>query len=495
MKSSSYDVIVVGASNAGGFATAAVAENGVRVLCIDQASAPSNLYRNTLGSIDSNSQKRNGVKINKREVVEYLSAFAQDNVDQKLLWAWANHSGETMNWLEDKVLKPNGTHLYSYTDAYYETEINKAFPTANEVTKDEKSWDRGWGKYVIEYAERKGAEFSWYTKMEHLLTDKLGRVIGVQIRDVKTNQLSEIYATKGVVICSGGYSSNLSLVQKWNPNLLKRCVSTKASRDDGLAQIAAMEVGAARDSEHAEIIFDRGAVPAGTNIKDTYYIGWDAKMLTLGSFPFLKVNLKGERFYNESAPYAFEENSLMHQPGHLCVTIFTERDMQNLQQYHTLGCSRVGWPGGNDVESFRKKLNEHIKAGTAVKADSIEELAEKMHLPKDNLLRTIKRYNELAYKGVDEDFGKEKFRLTPVDKGPFYAVEFGGVCLATFDGLRINSKMEVLDENNNKIEGLYAAGNCSGGFFWGSYPDRLPGLAAGRTTTFGRLAGLNVIKN
>ncbi|APG67001.1 hypothetical protein LL035_03060 [Lactobacillus delbrueckii subsp. lactis] len=49
--------------------------------------------------------------------------------------------------------------------------------------------------------------------------------------------------------------------------------------------------------------------------------------------------------------------------------------------------------------------------------------------------------------------------------------------------------MEVLDENHDPIPGLYAAGNDAGGFFWGSYNDRVPGLAASHAHTFGRLAG------
>ena len=49
--------------------------------------------------------------------------------------------------------------------------------------------------------------------------------------------------------------------------------------------------------------------------------------------------------------------------------------------------------------------------------------------------------------------------------------------------------MQVLNENNDPIEGLYAAGNCSGGFFWGSYEDRVPGLTCSHAQTFGRLAG------
>ena len=489
-----YDVVVVGASNAGGFAAAAAVENGAKVLCIDKMGSADHLYRNTLGSIDSNSQKRAGVKIDKNEVIQYLTAFAQDNVDQKLLWAWANHSGETMDWLEEYVLKPEGIHLHSYTDAYYETLINMAFPTANEITRDDKSWARGWGKYVIQYAEKQGVKFSWNTKLEHLITDNTGKIIGIETKSRETNEINHINVTKGVVLATGGYGANTALVQKWNPTLLKECVATKSPRDDGSGQIAAMEVGAARDDEGASIIFDRGAVTPGTNIKDTYYIGWDAKMLTLGSFPFLKVNLKGERFFNESAPYQFEMNANMHQPGNLDIAIFNEDTMNHLKDFHTLGCSRVGWPGGNDMNSFRKKLQENLDRGTAVKANSIEELAEKLHLPKEKLVATVNRYNQMAKNGVDEDFGKEKYRLFPVEGAPYYGITFGGVLLATFDGLHINDHMSVLDENNDPIKGLYAAGNCSGGFFWGSYPDRLPGLAAGRAATFGRLAGKYVVR-
>ena len=298
-----------------------------------------------------------------------------------------------------------------------------------------------------------------------------------------------------MVLASGGYGANQALVQKWNPTLLKKCVATKSPRDDGSGQIAALEIGAARDDEPASIIFDRGAVKPGTNVKDTYQVGWNVKMFTLGSFPFLKVNLKGKRFFNESAPYQFEVNSNMHQPGNLDIEIFNEETLSHLKDFHTLGCSRVGWPGGNNMESLKKRLQENIEAGTAVKANSIKELAKKLYLPQGVLIKTIERYNYLAKKRQDEDFGKEKYRFYSIEGGPYYGVVFGGVLLATFDGLQINDHMQVLDSNYDPIKGLYAAGNCSGGFFWGSYEDRLPGLAAGRATTFGRLAGKYVTQD
>ncbi|MCT3477252.1 FAD-binding protein, partial [Lactobacillus delbrueckii subsp. lactis] len=92
----------------------------------------------------------------------------------------------------------------------------------------------------------------------------------------------------------------------------------------------------------------------------------------------------------------------------------------------------------------------------------------------------------------DKEFGKEAYRITPIKKKPYYGCVLGGRILCTFDGLRINTKMEVLDENHDPIPGLYAAGNDAGGFFWGSYNDRVPGLAASHAHTFGRLAGQSV---
>ena len=71
----------------------------------------------------------------------------------------------------------------------------------------------------------------------------------------------------------------------------------------------------------------------------------------------------------------------------------------------------------------------------------------------------------------------------------------GGRLLATLDGLRINTKMEVIDKKGKPIPHLYAAGNASGGFFWGSYPDRVPGLTCSHAQTFGRLAGQYAAEN
>ena len=148
-----------------------------------------------------------------------------------------------------------------------------------------------------------------------------------------------------------------------------------------------------------------------------------------------------------------------------------------------------------DKEAFIKDTENHIKAGLVVKADTIEELAEKLHLPVDALKKSVENNNKSVIANSDTEFGKEPYRITPIKKAPYYGCILGGRILCTFDGLRVNTKMEVLDKNYNPIKHLYAGGNDSGGFFWGSYNDRVPGLASSHAQTFGRLAGKNAAEN
>ena len=79
--------------------------------------------------------------------------------------------------------------------------------------------------------------------------------------------------------------------------------------------------------------------------------------------------------------------------------------------------------------------------------------------------------------------------MLPIKQATFYGCRQGASLLCTLDGLRINTKMQVLDKNGEVIDGLYAAGDCSGGFFAHNYPEYIVGVAVGRTLTEGYLLG------
>ena len=212
--------------------------------------------------------------------------------------------------------------------------------------------------------------------------------------------------------------------------------------------------------------------------------------LWIGSYPFLKVNLRGERFANESVPYQFIVNAASKEPGYLYAMIFDANFAEHLEKMHMLGCARFGFPGYmKDKDAFIQDTKAHLEAGLIQKADTIEELAEKLHLPSEALKDAIAKNNQSVIANKDQEFNKDPYRITPVDTAPYYGCILGGRILCTFDGLRTNTKMQVIDENHDPIPGLFAAGNDAGGFFWGSYNDRVPGLASSHVQTFGRLAG------
>ena len=488
------DVLVVGGGNAGMMAAAAAKEKGADVILIEKEKTI-NLMRVGIASVGSNAQKRAGTQINKRDLVESLAAFAQHNCDERLLNTWVDNSAESVNWLEDHILKPNGAHFRSEPDAMVTSKAYQGFPTENDPTIDDQSFV-SYGDWFVKYQEETGVDMRYQTSLVKLIKEG-DTVTGAIVKDLVKDEFYQIDASKGVIIATGGYSANKKLLEKWDPLALKKNVYNDSPRSNGAGITAALNVGAMRDEEPAETIFDRGLVPVGTKTEDMYYqtATYD-HWLWIGSYPFLKVNLRGERFSNESVPYEFIVNAASKEPGYLYAMIWDDSYGDQLEKLHMLGCARYGFPGYmKDKEAFIKDTENHIKAGLVVKADTIEELAEKLHLPVDAVKKSVENNNKSVIANSDTEFGKEPYRITPIKKAPYYGCILGGRILCTFDGLRVNTKMEVLDKNYNPIKHLYAGGNDSGGFFWGSYNDRVPGLASSHAQTFGRLAGKNAAEN
>ena len=147
-----------------------------------------------------------------------------------------------------------------------------------------------------------------------------------------------------------------------------------------------------------------------------------------------------------------------------------------------------------------------------VKADTLEELAEKLGIDAAGLAAEIATFNENAAKGVDPVYHRGEKHLdinttgvmagsrtdlanpvlAPLATGPFYgAVYVPGTC-GTAGGLTINENAQVVNVNGEPIEHLYAVGNCSGSMYAGSYPELFIGNANGRTITHARHAVMHI---
>ena len=139
------------------------------------------------------------------------------------------------------------------------------------------------------------------------------------------------------------------------------------------------------------------------------------------------------------------------------------------------------------------------------RADSIEALAAKIHVPVEALKQTVANMNQYARTGTDAEFGRggnaydRMFGdptvtpnpcLGPIDRAPYYAVAINLGDLGTKGGLKADSKARVLDGNDRPIPGLYAAGNNSGTPFGNRYPGA--GATIGPAMTFGFVAAEDI---
>ena len=193
----------------------------------------------------------------------------------------------------------------------------------------------------------------------------------------------------------------------------------------------------------------------------------------------------GTRFCNEDMPYAFVCRAHNAQPHHMKWVFWDSKWETDGPAMGMVVCKDFRSPLHNPEE-----IQQFIEEGTILSADTIDELLAKMEgIDAETAKESIERYNELCAAGVDEDFGKRKQCLSSLTEPPFYGVRSGTTLLVTMGGLKINENQQVIDADAHPVEGLWAAGNCSGSFFFGDYPITISGASHGRACTGGRRAG------
>ena len=495
------DILVVGCGTGGMFAVAAAAEAGGKVIGIDRFPVGTGV-REDLGAIDSRYQKKWGTKIDKFDFITMATQYAGGHIQQDLVKLWCEQSAEAIDWLGDR-LEERGIELWHEAGDKDDHTRYEHFATGHSPRlprgKDGK-FTVTLSQVIADYALKKGARFDYSTKMVKLEKNKEGRVTGC-IAQNSEGQYVRYNAKKGVIVATGGYAKNIKMMealQPWNLRVVGRTGAMPGAHGDGIR--ACLWVGAKMDETHSALKFDRCAVrPNQMPGVETMNSG-DSGFFWMGSQPWLKVNADGKRFMNESGTYENILHADEYQKGHSHYTLFDSNWVKYAEQFKMHGCSRMfPFANGADpnipwqvVES--KMLPGLIEKGFVVKADTIEEFAQKLQLPVETLKATIARNNELYKKGEDVDYGKEAHRLSPIDKAPFYGAKNTGWLLCTLDGIQINTDMNAIDTEGNPIPGLYVVGNDSGSYFANEYPNLATGMACGRTVTFGRIVGRNLAK-
>ena len=496
------DILIVGAGNGGIFAAAYAAANGLNFRVIEQNGNVQDT-RHWYGAIDSAAAKEAGEKpADRAKLLSEISRYASGKCDQRVVKTWINESAAMHDFmrsiLEDKYgwtcdFTSGAEAAWPAENAEHNTDY--LFPVQeHNYMASESASGKPRNELLLDYIRELGYDVDFKTSLAKLEKDSTGRITGIIAQSTEDDHFIRYNANQGVLLACGGFPGNPYMMEQLDP--LGTSVTTACSyspADKGYGIRAAVWAGANLDKEAAPMLFDRGIVAPGV---DGGYVASDSafggkafpgpiRQYNPGTQPFLKVNRNGERFANESSPYNDIVYAAAHQPGRVYAQICDANILEDAKRFHTIGCSAQTRNAG--AEYIQKQMDNAEKEGVFFKADTIEELADKLGFTgeaKDTFLATVDRYNELYDKQNDEDFGKPAYRLSAIRTAPFYGCWLGASLLCTEQGIAINDKGQALDNDNKPMPGLYVTGDMSGSFFANNYPCLMAGVAMGRTLTY-----------
>ena len=368
------EVLIAGGGTGGLTAAASAAELGLKVLLIEikRNFTP---MRKEIGAVGSRIQKAEGAEIDIQELARQHVMYNAGYIDQRLPLLWARESGEMMDWYAGlitargaKMLLQGGYRYEAVPGSYTK------FPTGHKSV-----WPKGVDgvKVITQHARAYGAEFRMQTGLVKLLKDG-SRVTGAIAKDMKTGSYIRINALKGVIIATGGYANNKSMLKALQPETALMAgftISEGATKGDGIS--ACLWAGAGMDDHHTSILFDRCAIMPDETPATLRKPGHPTEFI---GQPFLKVDLKGRRFMNESVPYDFIIHRAISLPGQCYCVIFDSGYPKDTKRFELAGCSRMhpfnnGAPCSRPLEDNIVLLEGMVREGRVIKADTIDALA------------------------------------------------------------------------------------------------------------------------
>ncbi len=311
-----------------------------------------------------------------------------------------------------------------------------------------------------DYVRRKGGFILTDSPVKELIVEN-GQVKGA-IATGRNGQTITVHA-EAVVLASGGFGANTKMLQKYNTYWTEidddiKTSNSPAITGDGI--ILGQSVGA-------------GLVGMGfTQMMPVSDPNTGALFLGLQVPPanFIMVNQEGKRFVDE---YGSRDK-------------LAQAAIDNGGLFYLIADDNIKATAYN---TSQKKIDAQVVAGTLFRDDSLEGLAKQIGANPEVFVQTINNYNSYVDAGHDPEFDKGAFDLK-VEKAPFYATPRKPAVHHTMGGLKIDTQAHVLNEKDQAISGLYAAGEVAGGLHAGN---RLGGNSLTDIFTFGRIAAQTAV--
>ncbi len=458
------DIVIIGFGAAGACAAIEAAEAGSKVALFERNSGSGGASGLSGGEIyiggngGTEVQRDAGFEDRTEDFAAYLKMAGGPCVDEakcdlyaeKSLdhFAWLKAQGVPYrgNYLAGKHIEPtdDSTLIWSGSEAAAPF-CDQAKPAPRGHVIQHMGW--GGGRPLVDILEAKvrqlGVDVHVDARALGLVQDGEHIVGAVFKIDGKE---TFVRASKGVILATGGFVMNEEMRRKYCPETFK-INDPIGDQDDGTG--INLGVGAGGDAIHMDQFF----TTCPWTIPEPQASG-------------VFVNVQGQRFINEDCYHGRVSRTMVDQSGGKVYLLL-------------------------DVAHFSEPA-EFARMTIAGTGETWAEVEAELDMTQGTLAATMHFYNKHAKEGRDPLFDKRQPVLTPLDQGPFVALELNFqtsyFSFFTLGGLKTSINGEVLDRTGAPISGLFAAGRCTSGLpAWGhGYSS---GMSLADCTFFGRQAG------
>jgi len=460
------DVVIVGMGAAGASAAIEARGHGADVLVLERAADGGGSTALSGGIIyfggGTETQRACGFSDDLDEMYKYLLAASGPNPDEAKVRLYCERNLEHYAWFKaqdvefkpsffaKKTTEPPGDDGLFYSgneNVWPFNELAKPAPRGHKPRTPGSAGKLLMDKLLTQTAKR-GVRQVQDSRASSLVVDDAQRVVGVVARRYGSDYA--VRARRGVILAAGGFIMNRTMLAAHAPKLLNVNLQIGNPGDDGTGILLGLAAGG-------------------------YAIGMGEGFVSVPFYPPSKllngvlVNAQGQRFINEDAYHGRTGDNILRQTGAVAYLI----------------C---------DEAHFGRPL-----AGMQLKAasETLEGLEAELALPSGSLVATIRYYNANAALGQDPLFHKAGSYLTPLERGPFAALDLSAKSAIvpgfTMGGLDTLPSGEVLRPDGRVVAGLYAAGRNTCGLPR-SAAGYSSGMSIGCATFFGRLAGTSAAR-
>jgi tricarballylate dehydrogenase len=451
-----FDVVVIGGGVAGLCAALSATAAGARVVLLEKAPREgrggNTRFADAQMRFPHEADEFGTRDYSVEDMFADLMRISRGRANPELIRTLCENARPTAEWLTDLGL-----------------EWEAGYPHTAGYRRSPKAGGAGLVDLLHRRLEGAGVPVTYETAAAELLVDESRTVRGVRAHSPEG--VIDVEGSSGVILACGGFQANVEMrtryLGRFADSLILR--GSRYNTGDGLNMaIAAGAAPAGQWGDYHSAVLDARSprIECGVTALYNYQMG-------------IFVDHDGRRFLDEGEDfrdhtYVKFSKFIVEQAGGEAWCIFDQQAYQR--------------------EEFARAWRP---VGPPVIAETMEDLARLIDVPRANLVETLESFNSAVQPGeydLDRLDGKATAGITPpksnwalpLDTPPFVAIPVTGGITFTFGGLKCDTSARVMDTRGQVMAGLYAAGEPMGEIFYYNYPGASSVI---RGAVYGRIAG------